>query len=72
MTSPALPAEQLQNEEMLVIRESARLVGKSLEPEPVIREMLHLVSEFLGLNRGRVVLRQPDGDYAIRVRSAST
>ncbi|MBS0330193.1 MAG: sigma 54-interacting transcriptional regulator, partial [Proteobacteria bacterium] len=51
---------------MLVIRESARLVGKSLEPGPVIREMLHLVSEFLGLNRGRVVLRQPDGDYAIR------
>src|SRR3569623_1242391 len=66
MPSPALPAEHLQNEEMLVIRESARLVGKSLEPGPVIREMLHLVSEFLGLNRGRVVLRQPDGDYAIR------
>ncbi|MBN8769924.1 MAG: GAF domain-containing protein, partial [Thiobacillus sp.] len=66
MTSPALPAEHLQNEEMLVIRESARLVGKSLEPGPVIREMLHLVSEFLGLNRGRVVLRQPDGDHAIR------
>jgi Nif-specific regulatory protein len=66
MPSPALPAEHLQNEEMLVIRESARLVGKSLEPGPVIRKMLHLVSEFLGLNRGRVVLRQPDGDYAIR------
>lgn len=29
--------------------------------------MLHLMSEFLGLNRGRVVLRQPeDGSYAIR------
>lgn len=67
MTSAALPAERLQNEELLVIRESARLMGKSLEPGPVIREMLHLISEFLGLNRGRVVLRQPGSDdYAIR------
>jgi len=62
-----LPTERLQNEELLVIRESARLMGKSLEPGPVIREMLHLISEFLGLNRGRVVLRQPGAnDYAIR------
>ncbi len=61
------PTERLHNEELLVIRESARLMGKSLEPGPVIREMLHLISEFLGLNRGRVVLRQPGGsDYAIR------
>ncbi|MDZ7595743.1 MAG: sigma 54-interacting transcriptional regulator [Thiobacillus sp.] len=67
MPTATLPAERLQDEEMLVIRESARLMGKSLEPGPVIREMLHLISEFLGLNRGRVVLRQPDGnDYAIR------
>jgi Nif-specific regulatory protein len=67
MTAAVLPAERLQNEELLVIRESARLMGKSLEPGPVIREMLHLMSEFLGLNRGRVVLRQPGGeDYAIR------
>ncbi|HQS81347.1 MAG TPA: sigma 54-interacting transcriptional regulator [Thiobacillus sp.] len=67
MTAIALPAERLQDEEMLVIRESARLMGKSLEPGPVIREMLHLISEFLGLNRGRVVLRQPGGsDFAIR------
>ncbi len=61
-----LPTERLQNEELLVIRESARLMGKSLEPGPVIREMLHLISEFLGLNRGRVVLRQPGGsEFAI-------
>ncbi|MCK8787786.1 GAF domain-containing protein, partial [Roseomonas sp. NAR14] len=31
-----------------------------------IREMLHLLSEVLGLNRGRVVLREPEGEhYAI-------
>ncbi|MEW6118765.1 MAG: sigma 54-interacting transcriptional regulator [Pseudomonadota bacterium] len=59
--------ERLHDEELLVIRESARLMGKSLEPGLAIREMLHLVSEFLGLNRGRVVLHRPDtGDYAIR------
>ena len=63
----ALPAERLHDEELLVIRESARLMGKSLDPDLVIREMLHLLSEFLGLNRGRVVLRRPeDGHYAIR------
>jgi Nif-specific regulatory protein len=67
MPTATLPTERLQDEEMLVIRESARLMGKSLEPASVIREMLHLISEFLGLNRGRVVLRQPDGnDFAIR------
>jgi hypothetical protein len=49
MLTTTLPAERLQNEELLVIRESARLMGKSLEPGPVIREMLHLISEFLGL-----------------------
>lgn len=33
-----------------------RLVGKSLSPDVVFREMLHLLSELLGLNRGRLVL----------------
>ncbi|MEP7299135.1 MAG: sigma 54-interacting transcriptional regulator, partial [Burkholderiales bacterium] len=33
-----------------------RLVGQSLAPEVVLREMLHLLSELLGLNRGRIVL----------------
>ncbi|MBT9540927.1 GAF domain-containing protein, partial [Thiobacillus sp.] len=67
MPSITPPTERLQDEELLVIRESARLMGKSLEPAPVIREMLHLISEFLGLNRGRVVLRQPGStEFAIR------
>ncbi len=65
--TPPLPTERLHKEELLVIRESARLMGKSLEPGLVIREMLHLISEFLGLNRGRVVLQQTGSpDYAIR------
>ena len=36
--------------------EVMRLVGQSLAPQIVLREMLHLLSELLGLNRGRIVL----------------
>lgn len=42
------------------MREVMRLIGKSLAPDVVLREMLHLMSELLGLNRGRVVLAEPD------------
>lgn len=38
------------------MREVMRLVGRSLAPGLVFREMLHLMSELLGLNRGRMVL----------------
>ena len=62
MTALSTNSERLKEEELLVIRESARLLGKSLEPGLVIREMLHLISEFLGLNRGRVVLKKAGSD----------
>ena len=44
---------------MLLVREIIRLIGKSLAPEVVIQEILHLMSELLGLNRGRIVLADP-------------
>jgi Nif-specific regulatory protein len=47
--------------EMLLLQQVMALVGKTLSPTPVFREMLHLMSELLGLNRGRVVLR--DGPH---------
>ena len=47
--------------------EVMRLVGKSLAPEVVLREMLHLMSELLGLNRGRIVLADFVGDIALEV-----
>ena len=54
-TSPAAdPPWRAQ--ELLLMSEVMRLVGQSLAPEVVLREMLHLLSELLGLNRGRVVL----------------
>ncbi len=52
--------ESLVDEELLVIRESVALLSKSQDEPFVIREILHLLSELLGLNRGRVVL--PDRD----------
>ncbi|NHN89547.1 GAF domain-containing protein [Acetobacter sp. LMG 1627] len=42
------------------------LVGRGLELDVVIREILHLLSELLGLNRGRVVLPDEKGRFAIR------
>ncbi|MFA6310045.1 MAG: sigma 54-interacting transcriptional regulator [Sterolibacterium sp.] len=63
----ARPAEQLAEQEALLIRESIRLLARSFEPAPAIREMLHLLSELLGLNRGRVILPDAErGDLAIR------
>ncbi|MDP2677698.1 MAG: sigma 54-interacting transcriptional regulator [Rhodoferax sp.] len=46
----------LQAQEQLLMREIIGLIGKSLAPGVVLREMLHLLSELLGLNRGRIVL----------------
>ncbi|MEN9784240.1 MAG: hypothetical protein RJA24_1583, partial [Pseudomonadota bacterium] len=58
-------------QELLLLREVVKLVGKSLTPDVVVREMLHLMSELLGLNRGRLVLRHPDaGPYAASIRHA--
>jgi Nif-specific regulatory protein len=55
--------EILVDEELLVIRQASALMGKSPDQHYVIREILHLLSELLGLNRGRVVL--PDGDGGV-------
>lgn len=47
-----------RTQELLLLSEVMRSVGRSLAPELVLREMLHLMSELLGLNRGRVVLAE--------------
>jgi len=51
-------------QEQLLLAAVMKLVGRSLAPEVVLREMLHLMSELLGLNRGRIVLADvtPDTD----------
>ena len=50
--------------ELLLMSQVMRLVGQSLAPDVVLREMLHLMSELLGLNRGRIVLADDFGDTA--------
>ncbi len=49
-------ADAWAQQERLLLSEVLRLVGRSLAPEAVVREMLHLMSELVGLNRGRLVL----------------
>ena len=43
-------------QEVLLIREVVRLLGRSVEPHFVIRQTLRLLSEWVGLNRGRVLM----------------
>jgi len=67
MNTPGMPTrpEILADEELLVIREASALLGKSLDQRFVIREILHLLSELLGLNRGRVAMPDADGTLCI-------
>lgn len=53
------PEEELADQEQLLIRQAVRLLSRGLPKDKAIREMLHLLSELLGLNRGRVVLPDP-------------
>jgi Nif-specific regulatory protein len=45
-----------------VVRGLGRGAGGGVDSSVVLREMLHLMSELLGLNRGRIVLAVGDGD----------
>ena len=59
-------------QELLLMSEVMRLVGKSLAPDVVLREMLHLMSELLGLNRGRVVLADFVSDIGLEGLAAQS
>lgn len=69
--SPGNPRSQpdWHAQELLLMREVMRLIGRSLAPGLVLREMLHLMSELLGLNRGRIVLVDATGAGAPRTAS---
>ncbi len=47
---------------MLLLQYVMAQIGKGLALDQQLREMLHLLSETLGLNRGRIVLRDGDTD----------
>lgn len=53
--------------EQLLVRESINLLSRGLDPLKAAQHMLHLLSELLGLNRGRVVLPDSEtGELVIR------
>ncbi len=80
--SPAASAApDWRAQELLLLSQVIRGVGQSLAPAVVLREMLHLMSELLGLNRGRIVLADegpngvggvgsPHGPVASRIHHA--
>jgi Nif-specific regulatory protein len=59
-------------QELLLLSQVMQGVGRSLAPAVVLREMLHLMSELLGLNRGRIVLAEgtPAGPPASAIQHA--
>ncbi|MDO9292890.1 MAG: sigma 54-interacting transcriptional regulator [Hydrogenophaga sp.] len=72
-TDPDSPGTDWHAQELLLMREVMKLVGRSLAPAFVLREMLHLMSELLGLNRGRMVLADeavPGAERTASVRHA--
>ncbi len=59
--------ERWSDRELLILREMSKLLGRSLDARYAISEALHLLSELVGLNRGRVMLPDPvDDRIAIR------
>ncbi len=54
--------------EILVIREATKLIGSKSSPRMAIDRILRLLSELLGLNRGRVLL--PDDGGQLRIHYA--
>jgi len=47
--------------ELLVVQEAARLITRSTDPLPAVQGILRLLSQLLGLNRGRVLLPNGEG-----------
>jgi Nif-specific regulatory protein len=47
--------------ELLVVQQAARLITRSTDPEPAVQGILRLLSQLLGLNRGRVLLPEDNG-----------
>src|SRR3546814_1720336 len=50
-----------RTQEMLLLQQVTALAGRDFSPDTVLREMLPLLSELLGLNRGRIVLLDESG-----------
>lgn len=60
-TSASEMSAHWRSQEMLLLQQVMSLAERHLSGEQVFREMLHLASELVGLNRGRIVLLDEDG-----------
>lgn len=58
-TTKLLDSNEWHAHELLLMREVMRLAGHGLSPQRLLSKMQHLMSELLGLNRGRVALMDP-------------
>lgn len=68
---PSSTAEPACAQRLLLMREVMRRVVQGVAPDFVLREMLHLMSELLGLHHGRVVLADANAtDPVARIRLA--
>ena len=56
---PATQQSEAPVNDLLVIDEAAKLIGQSAETEHAINATLRLLSQMVGLNRGRVLLPDP-------------
>lgn len=65
-TSRASEPDPWAQQERLLLSEVLKRIGRSLAPELALREMLHLMSELVGLNRGRLVLLDQHDEVAER------
>lgn len=52
-----------RTQEMLVLQQVTSLASKQLDTKIVFREILHLMSELLGLNRGRIILLEDNQKF---------
>lgn len=61
-----IPTHRTIESELLVVSQAAQLITRSTNAKPAIDGILRLLSELLGLNRGRVVLPNTDsGELSI-------
>ena len=51
--------------ELLIVQQAAQLITHSSKPDQAIQGILHLLSQLLGLNRGRVILPAEDEQLVI-------
>lgn len=70
MNMSVLEVSQLKSEaaywrtqEMLVLQQVTSLASKQLDTAIIFREILHLMSELLGLNRGRIILLEDNKKF---------